>query len=283
MTRFFSALLPVVLLMCSAPLAAFAQDVPTFPAEDAAVQSATAEMAAEMPAVEPEPAPSPAAEQASEAVSEAMEPAPESPAESAPQVEGEAPVAEPTPIEEPAVTEEPAPAAQPAEAQPASAARFAVFMPEQIEQDWYWFYYTGESQHLVQTAIEKALVRAGLEVVDIASSEALTTGSINDILDPATAVQTAAKIGATHLVVGRGVANKASEGVAYNVTVIRANADVNAKLIRVSDGKVLAVEDVSVQAGGQAIRAAAKDALKQAGEKMGSRIARAAADAAATP
>ena len=68
------------------------------------------------------------------------------------------------------------------------------------------------------------------------------------------------------------VITKASEGVAYGVTVIRAGANITAKIVRVSDGKIMAVVDASAQEGGQAVMAAGREALKKAGKSIGDQL-----------
>ena len=43
-------------------------------------------------------------------------------------------------------------------------ARFLVLLPERIDVEWFWYYYTDEAQHIVQSAVEKSLVRAGFDL-----------------------------------------------------------------------------------------------------------------------
>jgi hypothetical protein len=64
---------------------------------------------------------------------------------------------------------------------------------------------------------------------------------------------------------------------AYGVTVIRSQVEAEAKVYRVSDGKVLDVEMVNATEGGQAQKAAAQKALKTAGMKLAGQIKRALA------
>ena len=174
----------------------------------------------------------------------------------------------------PAVAEEetaasPAPAA-PVE-QPAPTPKVAVFMPEQIDGDWYWFDYGAGQQHLAQTAFEKALVSAGYEVLDVANLGGRI--SWEDLANPKTASEKGRELGADYVIAGKATATRASEGNAYGVNVIRAKAEITARLVRVSDGKVLAIEDGSGEAGGQAAKAAGQEALKKASTPVARRLA----------
>lgn len=180
---------------------------------------------------------------------------------------------------EPAPEEPSAPA--PAETVAGPAAKFVVFLPERVDRHWYWYYFADESQHVVQSAVEKALVLAGLDVVDVGVASFGDAGSIEQLVTKDFAVAQAKQMGATHVVVGTAIADEASKNVAYGVTVVRANASITAKLVRVSDGKILAVEDATANAGGQAIEAAGREALKTAGDNIASKLARAAVTAAA--
>lgn len=168
-----------------------------------------------------------------------------------------------------------APAPEPA-AEAAPAPKVVIFLPEQVDAEWYWYYYSDIAQHIVQTALEKELVRAGIEVIDLASIQMLKDmGSIEKIASPEFATQAAKQAGADYAIVGKATAVKASDSVAYGVQVIRSNAEITAKLIRVSDGKVLAVEDASAQQGGQAQRAAGQEALKKAAAPFAKKMAKA--------
>lgn len=151
-----------------------------------------------------------------------------------------------------------------------AAKKIAVIAPEQIEGEWFWFAWGGGQQHIVQSAIEKALVRAGYEVVDVTALGSWR--SLDDLVGAKTAAQKGAELGADYVVAGKATAVRASESTAYGVNVVRANADVTLKLVRVSDGKVIAVEDASAQTGGQAVRAAGKEALKKAGQDAGRKM-----------
>lgn len=161
------------------------------------------------------------------------------------------------------------PNAEAADAKPA-ARKIAVIAPEQIEGEWFWFAWGGGQQHIVQSAIEKALVRAGYEVVDVTALGSWR--SLDDLVGAKTAAKKGAELGADYVIAGKASAVRASEGTAYGVNVVRASADVTLRLVRVSDGKVIAVEDASAQSGGQAVRAAGKDALKKAGQDAGRKM-----------
>jgi len=154
--------------------------------------------------------------------------------------------------------------------------RFAVFLPEQIDRVWFWFYYTDQQQHIVQSAVEKALIREGFDVVDVRSANAIAGSSINDILSKDRAVATASELGADYVIVGTAIADKKSQGSAYGVTVVRASAEITAKIVRVSDAKIMDVEDASAEEGGEALQAASRQALKKAGRDIARKIARSA-------
>lgn len=166
---------------------------------------------------------------------------------------------------------------------PASAPRFVVILPEAIDREWYWILYTDERQGIVQGAVEKALIEAGFDIVDIGAAGAFEGGSIEELTSSSGALQRAAKAGATHVITGRATASKTSSDVAYGVTVIRSSAEITARLIRVSDGKILSVESASALAGGQAQIAAGREALKQAGEKIASAVVRAVTRETSSP
>jgi hypothetical protein len=170
-----------------------------------------------------------------------------------------------------------------APAAPPSAPRFLVMVPESINREWFWYYGTDQQQHVVQSAIEKALIRAGLDVVDISAAKVFDGAKVFDattgvelFTSDDTAVQKAKELKADYVIVGTAVADKASESVAYGVVVVRCNADITAKIVRASDGKVVAVEDASANVGGQAVMSSGRDALKQAGEEIAGKLARAA-------
>ena len=200
------------------------------------------------------------------------------PAEGAATVETVEPAAPPAaePAAAAAPAEQPAPEAAPAP-EPAPAPKFVVFLPEQVDSEWFWYYYSDTAQHIVQSAVEKALVNAGFEVIDIASIKGLADrGSIEQIITPAEAAKQAQANGATYAIVGQATAMKASEGVAYGVNVIRSQAEITVKIIRASDGKVLAVEDASAATGGQSQRVAGQAALKDASKVLSKKIVAAA-------
>jgi len=192
----------------------------------------------------------------------------------------------PTPAAEPAV-EATSPAEQPVvdlapPPETAPAPKFVVFLPEQVDSEWFWYYYSDTAQHIVQSAVEKALINAGFDVIDIASIKGLADrGSIEQIITPAEAARQAQANGATYAIVGQATAMKASEGVAYGVNVIRSQAEITVKIIRASDGKVLAVEDASAATGGQSQRVAGQAALKDASKILSKKIVAAARKATA--
>ena len=175
--------------------------------------------------------------------------------------------ATPAPAPEPAATEAAAPVAE----EPAPVPRVAVFMPEQVDGDWYWYDSGAGQQHLVQTAFEKAFVAAGFEILDVANIGGRI--SFEELFNPKTATAKGKDLGADYVIAGKATASKASEGSAYGVQVIRARADITARLVRVSDGKVLAVEDGSAEAGGQAVKTASQEALKKASPTVARKLA----------
>lgn len=211
----------------------------------------------------------------------AQEPAPEVPTSQPEEVAVEPPapdiVLESPPAEAPAaVPEAPAPA-------PAATAKFVVFLPERIDTSWFWFYYTEEVQHIVQSAVEKALISSGLEVIDVGTGTFESSGNIDQVTSKDLAVSRAKQMGAAYVIVGTATADKGSSSTAYGVNVVRASADITARLVRVSDGKILAVEDASAAAGGEALRTAGKEALKVAGADIARKLAAAARTAANAP
>jgi len=171
------------------------------------------------------------------------------------------------------------------ESDPAPAAKipvFAVILPERIDHDWYWILYTDTSQHIVQSAIEKALVRAGVEVIDLNTAPLPSVGSdMQKLMSMAYALDAGKQVMADYVVTGLATAIKASEGQAYGVNVYRSQVEIVAKIVRVSDGKIMAIEDASLQEGGQSAQAAGQSALKKAGTQVASKIARTARELAA--
>jgi hypothetical protein len=155
-------------------------------------------------------------------------------------------------------------------------------MPEQIDAEWFWYYYSDMAQHIVQSAVEKELIKAGFEVIDMASIKMLQdAGSLERISSVEFATQAAKSAGADYAVVGKATAVRASTGEAYGVTVVRSQAEITAKLIRVSDGKVIDVVDASALVGGQAQRAAGQEALKKAGPDVAKKLVKATRSAMA--
>ena len=176
-----------------------------------------------------------------------------------PAVEATAPVEDITPP----AAEEPA----------APAPKFVVFLPEQVDSEWFWYYYSDTAQHIVQSAVEKALINAGFDVIDIGTIKGLADrGSIEQIITPSEAARQAQANGATYAIVGQATAMKASSSVAYGVNVVRSQAEITVKIIRATDGKVLAVEDATAQTGGQSQRVAGQEALKEASKSLSKKI-----------
>ena len=155
-----------------------------------------------------------------------------------------------------------------------SAVSFVVFLPEQIDTEWFWYYYTETEQHIVQSLVEKKLIDAGYEVIDISMANLDDESfSIEDVTSPRNAVQLARKLGATYAIVGKASASQAGNTVAYGINVIRAGAEASARIVQVSDGKIIAVEEASSKGGGQAQKMAAQGALKEAGRVLADRLA----------
>lgn len=191
--------------------------------------------------------------------------------------------AETAPAEVAAPADEAAPVEAASEAPQPRAPRFAVILPERIDHDWYWFLYSDRSQHIVQSAVEKALVRAGLDVIDLETATLPAFGDDFAKLETtAYAVQAGRSLKADYVIAGQATAVKASEGQAYGVNVVRTQAEITAKIIRVVDGKILEVEDASAMEGGQSAQAAGQVALKKAGTVVAGKIARLAAKLPAT-
>jgi hypothetical protein len=171
-------------------------------------------------------------------------------------------------IEQPAVQPVTTPVAAP------SATKFVVFIPEKVDLMWCWYYYTDVQQHFVQSAVETALVSAGKDIVDLTISDAFQPGgSITEITNPAEAVKKAMALGATFAIIGQAQAIKSGESEAYGVHVARANAEASARIIRVQDGKLIAVEEANAQGSGQSSQAATQAALKDVAKKIASKIA----------
>lgn len=156
------------------------------------------------------------------------------------------------------------------------APTFAVFLPERIERVWYWYAYTEETQHIVQSAVEKALINAGLEVVDISSMPLPEQGDLTQVMSAPQVVRWGAAAHADYIIMGTATADPQSEGVAYGQKVVRSTATISARIIRVSDSRIVGVQDASALMGGQALAAAAREALKKGGEDIGRKLARSA-------
>ena len=190
--------------------------------------------------------------------------------------EGAAVEEAPAVVEETAVVEEVAVVEEPTEP------RFLVIIPEQIDTEWFWYYYTEVSQNIVQAAVENALVKKGLDVVDLATVSMFSNpGSVEGVLNKNEALNAAKASGATHLVLGKAGAVMQGRSIAYGMEVIRSKATASVKLIRVSDGKVLDILDAAAEEGGQVQKATGQAALETAAKDLGKKVARAAEKAAA--
>jgi curli biogenesis system outer membrane secretion channel CsgG len=147
--------------------------------------------------------------------------------------------------------------------------RFVVILPEQIDTEWYWYYYTEVSQNIVQAAVEKKLIRAGYDVIDLRTAATFRDEeSIERLMQKRNAIDKATALGADYLILGSATATKMSHDVAYGVNVFRETANINARLIRVQDGQILDIAEADATAGGQAQKAAGQEALKDAGKKL---------------
>ena len=257
------SLIAFVFLTCTA-VVTFAQEKPT--AEEPATVETQPAPAPELAAPE---APAPVAVPATAPATEAAPAAPVA-------VEQSDVVPVPAPV--PAPVETPAPVIAP------PAPKFVVFLPERVDLMWFWYYYTDVQQYFVQSAVEKALLSTGKEIVDLTTCDAFQAGgTISEVTNPAEAIKKAASLGAAYAVIGQADAVKTSENVAYGVAVVRANANASARIIRVKDGKMLAMEDATAQGSGQSVQGATQDALKNVGRIIANKIAAAAARAEAAP
>jgi hypothetical protein len=159
---------------------------------------------------------------------------------------------------------------------PAAERSFLVVLPERIDVEWYWYHYTAESQHIVQSAVEQALIRNKFPVKEAARSPRIQEiNSIDQLLNAAEGIKLAESVNADHLITGSAVAVWAGQNIAYGVAVHRASVEVTAKIVRVSDGKVMAVEQASATEGAQSQRMAAQKALKTAGDAIARKLVRA--------
>lgn len=156
--------------------------------------------------------------------------------------------------------------------------KVAVIAPEQIGDEWFWFAWGGGRQHIVQTAVEKALIGAGYDVVDV--KELGDAGNnLDKLIASKSATATAKQLGADYVIAGKATAERASQGEAYGVKVIRADATITLQLIRVADSKVLAAEESTAQEGGQALRAAGQKALRKAAKNISEAMLKAVREA----
>ena len=152
---------------------------------------------------------------------------------------------------------------------------FVVVLPEKVGEETYLGVGGDQTQHLVQSEIEKALIRKKLEVKDVAGLEPSVEGGLSwqtlTVKEGALTVARAAE--ADYLIYGQATAVKAGSGQAYGVKAVRARADVTARLVRVSDGKILDIFESDATEGNQAFGIAAKDALKVAGKAIAKDVA----------
>src|SRR5690606_13457391 len=119
------------------------------------------------------------------------------------------------------------------EAEVSPAKIYVVVLPEKIGEETYLGVGNDNTPHLVQSEIEKALIRKGLEVQDVAGLEPKVEGGLNwqtlTVKEGALTVAKAAK--ADYLIYGQATAVKAGTGQAYGVTAVRARADVTARWV----------------------------------------------------
>jgi len=155
------------------------------------------------------------------------------------------------------------------------AETFVVVLPEKVGEDTYLPTGTENIQHIVQAQIEKALIRKGLDVEDVEGLEPTVEGGLSwqTLTVKEGALTIARAVEADYLIYGQATAARAGTGSAYGVTSVRARADVTARLVRVSDGKILDVFEQDATEGNQAFGIAAKDALKSAGKSISIPIA----------
>ncbi len=165
--------------------------------------------------------------------------------------------------------------AQPDKPEVETNTKFAVIMPERIDRDWYWVLYSDETQHIVQSEVERALIRTGVDVIDLSTAELPTfSGNWSSLASRNFATQLGGLLDVDYIVSGYATAVKGSETTAYGINTVRTQVDITAKIIRVSDGKILEIFDESLLSGGQSVEAAAKSALREAGGKISRDVGR---------
>ena len=169
--------------------------------------------------------------------------------------------AEESVVSAPVKVEADKPADKPAEK---IAPKFIIILPEQVDNVWYWTAYTTEQQHIVQSAVEKAFVDAELDVIDVSTLKLKAEGALDALMNTTTATDKAREAGATYLITGKATAVAGGSTVAYGVPVTRSVASISAKIVRVKDGKVLAIKSAEANDGGQSSAAAGQAALKKA-------------------
>ncbi len=154
------------------------------------------------------------------------------------------------------------------------SSKFVVIIPERIDRLWYWHYYTDTAQYLVQSEVEKALIRNNVEIIDLTLVDVFQRRvRFSEFLTPQFTRSKAKELGASFLITGKAIATKISHNVAYGINVYRSSADITAKVVRVRDGKIMAVVDAEAKAGGESLLGASRDALKEAGKAIGLKLA----------
>ncbi len=149
-----------------------------------------------------------------------------------------------------------------------------VVLPEQIGEEQA-LGGNNSSRMLVQAEVEKALIRSKYRVIDVNSLSPQVEGSggiwsVVTVQD--SALKLAKEAGADYLVHGKASAVKAGSGSAYGISMVQSQADVTARLIRVSDGEILTVITAEALEGNQSFGIAAKEALKKAGKDTGRKL-----------
>ncbi|WFB36524.1 hypothetical protein P3T73_01960 [Kiritimatiellota bacterium B12222] len=156
------------------------------------------------------------------------------------------------------------------------APTFVVVLPEKIEEETYLPVGGNENmQHIVQSEIEKSLIRKDITVIEIAGLDPQIEGGLSwqTLTVKKGALVIARAVNADYLVYGQATVVRAGTREAYGVTATRAQANITARLVRVSDGKILQVMDAEALEGNAAFGIAANDALKAAGKSIAKKVA----------
>jgi len=150
-------------------------------------------------------------------------------------------------------------------------------MPEKINTVWSWYYFTENQDHVVQTIVEKAMFDMGYDVIDLATVTLFQEpGTIEQVLDPRTAVQLAQQLGAEYVIVGHATAMQATDAQPRpggRLDRIRSEATAVARVIRVSDGKVVAIEEAQSTGSAQTRQNLADGALREAAQRLSAKLA----------